>query len=310
MNAAPPGRHRPDSKEAEVIAAVIDRCQLADSEIESITATARASNMSFVDAAVHAGLITSEDVIEATTSVSKSRTMQGTSIIEQVLHRRRGAQSLTVRHPQVVRPGPQLQLAHRPDTERSERLRALRTELLLLTENHGHSSLIAVMSPGSGEGRSQLAAELAIAFSQLGRRTLLVDGDLRKPRQHQLFDAPNDWGLAQALAHQEAPTLFSVEGLPFLTLIPSGALPPNPLELLSGGRLGALLSTWRHNYDFVIIDTPPVSLYSDGLAVATTAGLALLVGQLASTSHSQMKDMIRRLAMTQARILGAVTNQF
>src|SRR5204863_1035561 len=122
--------------------------------------------------------------------------------------------------------------AHALYHERSEQIRLLRTELLLRHEGAG-ANLIAVVSANPGEGRSQLAAELAISCSQLGQPTLLVDADLRRPRQYALFDADNRRGLACALAHGVKPLLQAVEGLPSLALLTSGPSPPNPLELLS-----------------------------------------------------------------------------
>ena len=123
-------------------------------------------------------------------------------------------------------------------------------------------NVVALVSPGRGEGRSQLCAELAIAFAQLGRRTLLVDADLRHPRQHVLFTAENQWGLAQTLALGEAAYLHAVEGLPELAVLTSGTIAPNPLELVSHRRFERLISEMRRQYDFIVIDTPAISLYA------------------------------------------------
>jgi receptor protein-tyrosine kinase len=186
----------------------------------------------------------------------------------------------------------------------------LRTELMLLVEDVRRGNICALLSPGPAEGRSQLCAELAIAFAQLGRRTLLVDADLRHPRQHILFSADNQWGLAQALALGETPYLYSVQGVPELSLLTAGVIPPNPLELVSNRRFERLMDEWRRSYDFVLIDTPPVSQYADALAIATAARRVLVVSRTESTSFSGMKELLRRLAPTQARILGAVLNKF
>jgi protein-tyrosine kinase len=171
-------------------------------------------------------------------------------------------------------------------------------------------NVFALVGPGRSEGRSQLCAELAIAFAQLGRRTLLVDADLRHPRQHALFSAENQWGLAQTLALGEPPYLHAVEGLPDLVVLTCGTIPPNPLELVSHRRFERLITEMRRQYDFIVIDTPAVSLYADALQVATVARRVLVVSRSETTSFSSMKDMLRRLAVTESKILGAVISRF
>jgi receptor protein-tyrosine kinase len=101
-----------------------------------------------------------------------------------------------------------------------------------------------------------------------------------------------------------------VEGLPQLSLLTSGAVPSNPLELLSDGRFEKLLQDWRKSYEFVLLDTPPIRSYADGLAIATLAGRVLLLSRAQQTSFKDTSDMLRRLATTQSRILGAVINHF
>jgi receptor protein-tyrosine kinase len=181
---------------------------------------------------------------------------------------------------------------------------------MLLNDSAQRGNVIALVGPGRGEGRSQLCAELAMAFAQLGRRTLLVDADLRHPRQHVLFTADNQWGLAQTLALGESPFLHAVEGLPELAVLTSGAIPPNPLELVSHQRFERLIVELRRQYDFVVIDTPAVSLYADALQIATVAQRVLMVTRTEATSFQAMKDTLRRLAVTESKILGAVINKF
>lgn len=310
MNAKPsePASHQDDE---EIVAALIKRCQLSHEDVANIHETMRAMGARFADAAVHLGLVTPGDIVDITAELVNRSAKRGASIIERVMMRGRpGSRELKVARLGTVTPGPQLAIAHDPDCERSEQLRTLRTDLLFLGDLRNQANLLAVLSPGAGEGRSQLAAELAIAFSQLGRRTLLVDADLRKPAQHLLFSAPNDWGLGQCLAFGERVSLYDVHGLPFLSMLPAGPALPNPLELLSGNRLGPLIYTWRYHYDFVVIDTPPVSQYADALAMATLARRVLILGRQEVTQYKQMKGMLRRIAMTQSQVLGAVLNKF
>ncbi len=181
---------------------------------------------------------------------------------------------------------------------------------MLLNDSAQRSNVFAFVSPGRYEGRSQLCAELAIAFAQLGRRTLLVDADLRHPRQHVLFSSENQWGLSKALAQGDAPYLNTVEGLPQLTLLTSGPVPNNPLELLSQSRFERLTSSLGNQYDFIVIDTPAVSQCADALQVASVARHVVAVSRAGVTSFQDMKDMLRRLALTDSAILGAVFNKF
>ena len=203
-----------------------------------------------------------------------------------------------------------LVVAHAPYHPRSEQIQSLRTELLLRHEAGPAANIMAVLSPDRGEGRSLLAAELAISFAQLGRPTLLVDADLRKPRQHVLFNAGNEHGLGQALAHDQRPQLLAVSGLPNLSLLTAGTQPRNPLELLSDRGFEILVEDWQQNFQFVVLDTPPVSRYADGLAVATIVGRVLSLSRARHTSYRNAHNMMRRLAATRSRILGAVINHF
>jgi len=182
--------------------------------------------------------------------------------------------------------------------------------LLLRTRNQG-GAIISLLSPCAGEGRSQLAAEIAIAFAQLGRRTLLVDADMRLPRQHVLFDVDNNSGLADALVDTTTKIhLHGIEALPHMALLTSGASPSNPLELLSGIRFEQLALEWRRSFEYVIVDTPPTAESSDAIAVASVAANVLLLSRANVTPFSALKELARKLETTHARTLGAVIGKF
>ncbi|HKY90207.1 MAG TPA: CpsD/CapB family tyrosine-protein kinase, partial [Nevskiaceae bacterium] len=191
----------------------------------------------------------------------------------------------------------------------SEQVRMLRTELLLRAEAET-CNVLAVMSPAAAEGRSRIAAELAVAFSQIGQPTLLVDADLREPRQQELFGAPNEHGLAQALVDGRAPPISAVAGLPCLSVLTAGPRPQNPSELLAEPTFGELLKNWRRRHRHIVIDTPPVSEFADGLSVATYAGRVLLVGRKHHTSMDEMRTLLQRIEATQARVVGSVLCAF
>jgi receptor protein-tyrosine kinase len=196
------------------------------------------------------------------------------------------------------------------DAARAEKIRTLRTELLLRHEDSDAANIFAVLSPCPSEGRSELAAELAISFAQLGQPTLLVDADLRHPTQHKLFETDNTTGLAQALSYGDRPHLRMLEDLPELQLLTAGPLPENPLELLSSRGFEALVGEWRQAFRFVVVDTPPVRGYADGLAVATIVGRVLSLSRAAHTPYRDTHNMMRRLAATRSRVLGSVISHF
>lgn len=210
----------------------------------------------------------------------------------------------------LVQPDERLIMAHDPCDPRCEKIRALRTELLLRRESAERGDVIALLSPCGGEGRSLLAAELAIGFAQTGHPTLLVDADLRRPQQHLLFGAANRHGLAQAIAHGDEPQLQQVHGLPRMSLLTAGEVPGDPLELLSSRRFAALIERWRRDHEFVVLDTAPVGRFSDGLAVARLVGRVLALSRAQHTPRQDMADMLRRLEATRAQILGAVVSHF
>jgi receptor protein-tyrosine kinase len=290
---------------------LITQWRLSPEEVERIRETMHSVHLGFAEAARHIGLVTPEQIVATIEWVRDHNTTRSLSVVEVAIRREKFARSVVVRHAGQVKPGIHLVLARDPDNPRCEQLRALRTELLLLSSTSGNlANVIALLSPCPEEGRSQLAAELAIAFAQLGRCTLLVDADLRRPRQHTLFEADNLWGLAQSLAYGEPLPLHSVEGLPHLSLLTSGPTASNPLELLSDGRFDRLMTQWRNKFDFVVIDTPPLTKYSDALTIATLAGRVLVVNRAQTTTNRDMHDLLRRLASTQARTLGAVLNRF
>ena len=212
--------------------------------------------------------------------------------------------------PPKATPSESLLPAFSPYHRRSEQIRLLRTELLLRHGDPARANLVTVLSAQPGEGRSRLAAELAIAFSQLGQPTLLVDADLRAPSQHVLFNADNSHGLARSLARPGPVPLHAVAGLPSLSLLTAGPTPANPIELLSDRQFENLVDEWSQRYQYVVFDTPAVARYADALAVATITGRVLPVSRAQHTPISDMRELMRRVAATRARVLGAVLNHF
>src|SRR5580693_4874703 len=297
--------HRADKSFAE---ALIAHLALSQEDVARIAEAMRAQRLSFEEAARHLNLATQKDAADVKAWL-RARASGGGSggIFETAVNNLRFATStaLTVRQG-IVKRGSLLQHTNIVGHPRNEQISSLSTDLLLLSDSTQRSKPFAFVSPGRHEGRSQLCAELAIAFAQMGRRVLLVDADLRHPRQHVLFDSDNQWGLSQALAQDSAPYLNTVEGLPQLTLLTSGPVPQNPLELLSQSRFARLTTSLSNQYDFIVIDTPAVSQYPDALQVASLVRQVVAIGRAGITSFKDMKEMLRRLAVANATTLGSV----
>jgi chain length determinant protein tyrosine kinase EpsG len=182
----------------------------------------------------------------------------------------------------------ELVAAYKPFSRQVEDLRALRTQLLLRWFTPD-SKVLTIASPAAREGRSHLVANLAVVFSQLGENTLLIDADLRHPRQHSIFDLQNRSGLSAALMGRAGPeSVERIEHFPSLSVLPSGAVPPNSLELLSRPEFPALIEQLTRRFDVILIDTPAAVLAADAQTIAVRAGGALL---LAREGHTRIKDL-------------------
>lgn len=290
--------------------ALIARGRLTQEGAVRIDEVMRTMGLGFGDAAIQLGLITREEFAEAAQDARDLPPNSPDGIFEGAIHKVSFNRGLPVKYVGMVKAGRSLMLAHDPDSTYAEQIRALRTELLLLNNPSRGGNIFVILSPCKGEGRTQLCSELGIAFSQLGLRTLLVDADLRRPRVHALFEADNIIGLGQALASGGIAQLLGVEKLPHLSVLTAGPSVPNPLELLTNGHFRRQLSDWRKKYSIIIIDTPPITEFADGLAIASFGEQVVIVGRSGSTPHKNMKEMLRRMGGTQSRIVGAVVNSF
>lgn len=192
----------------------------------------------------------------------------------------------------------------------TEHLRSLRSQLMLRWfENDARHAALCLVSPGRGEGRSYIAANLAVLFAQLGKRTLVIDADLRHPRQHRLFGVTGRQGLSGVLAGRlGTETVVDIEAVTGLSLLPAGAPPPNPQELLARGGLPRLLSALRSRFEVILVDTPAFSECADAGTISARAGAALMVtcrdGTLVQDLGSQAESL-REFGVT---VVGAVFN--
>lgn len=204
----------------------------------------------------------------------------------------------------------ELVAAYAPHSKVVEQLRALRSQLMLRWfDAEAQRKALAIVSPGTGEGRSFIAANLAIVFSQLGERTLLIDADLRKPRQHQLFKLGNDSGLSSMLAGRAGPeAVVRVPALRDLSVLAAGPMPPNPQELLGRPGFAELLHTLSADFDIVILDTPPGGEYADAQTIAVRAGAAVLLARENRSLVPEVTQLMRSLQQSGATLVGTVIN--
>jgi chain length determinant protein tyrosine kinase EpsG len=206
--------------------------------------------------------------------------------------------------------GKELVSAREPETEAVEHLRALRSQLMLRWfENDARQAALAIVSPGAGEGRSYIAANLAVLFSQLGKRTLLIDADLRKPRQHRIFGLTGRVGLSTVLSGRAGwEAVNEIKALPDLWVLPAGALPPNPQELLARAGFSKLISALRSSYEVILIDTPAAGSCADAGTIAVRAGAALMLACRDRSSVPRLARLTEDLRQFGVTIVGAVLN--
>ena len=187
----------------------------------------------------------------------------------------------------------------------SEAYRGLRTALLLSSADE--LEVVAITSATAGEGKTATATNLAIVMSQLGRRVLLIDADLRKPRLHEVFGLSNRHGLVNYLVgHEQRQALVAASD--DLVVLPAGPTPPNPSELLSSERMRELLEAARGRFDFVILDTPPTLAVTDSTLLGDRADGVILCVREGSVSRDDARACRDRLRLSGVRILGAVLN--
>ena len=198
---------------------------------------------------------------------------------------------------------------HRPKSQVSEAFRAVRTALYFNTQGKNHS-VIQVTSPTPGDGKSTLASNLAVSIAQSGKRVLLVDADMRRPRQHSTFGISSKVGFATVLSGQSEwrEVMFECEEIEGLTLMPCGAKPYNPAELSSSPQVKVLVEEMREEFDFVIIDTPPLLAVTDPCPIAARVDGVILCIRIKKNVRISAERATEMLANLGAKCLGLVVN--
>jgi len=203
--------------------------------------------------------------------------------------------------------------AYEPFGTQVEALRAVRAELMLRwLDNEPASKALAILSAAHKEGRSFVAANLAVLFAQLGARTLLIDADLRQPCQHRLFGLDNRAGLSAVLSGRAAASeaLERVAPLPGLSVLPAGTLPPSPQDLLARPVFAQLLHQLAAHVDLILLDCPPVAQTADAQTIAVRAGAALIVVRKDSSRLWRVQGVSNSVTQAKCTIVGAVLNDF
>jgi capsular exopolysaccharide synthesis family protein len=192
----------------------------------------------------------------------------------------------------------------------AEAFKSLRTSFLMASPEHAPRHVV-VTSCEALEGKSTVATNLAIAMTQLGRRVVIVDADLRRPRVHKVLNIPNDLGLSSFLSgNASAAEILHDGGIPNLLAVTSGPLPPNPSELLASKALDTFLEKLEElgPFDHVFFDSPPLLQMADAVLLANRMDATILVTREGRTTHQALASGAKRLRQSRARILGAVLN--
>ncbi|MBF2066324.1 MAG: polysaccharide biosynthesis tyrosine autokinase [Calothrix sp. C42_A2020_038] len=167
---------------------------------------------------------------------------------------------------------------------------------------------IVVTSSVSKEGKSEVAANLALAMAQVGRRVLLVDADMRRPVQHHIWNLTNAVGLSNLIVDQHPINAVVKEIMPYLFVLPSGVVPPNPIALLDSKRMTALVSSFTQEYDFVIFDTPPLAGMADATVLSNLVDGTLLVVRPGVIDYGSANAAKEFLNQSGQNVLGMVIN--
>jgi protein-tyrosine kinase len=203
-----------------------------------------------------------------------------------------------------------LTAAFRPDSPEVEALRSLRSELMLRYFNTAPNLSLALVGADDAEGIARTAANLAIVFSQMGLRTLLVDSNLREPQLHKLFGLDNRHpGLSDLVADRVRIQPLGVATLRSLWLLPSGTQAPNPQELLSSRNYRDYMGELSNRFDVTLISTPPMARNRDAQLVAAHAGAALLVAQEHTSRVKDIEALCTSLWGVGVRMLGVALRQ-
>lgn len=262
---------------------------LSAEQVERVLAHQRETGLKFGEAAVALGFARREDVLWALSQQFQYPYAES----KQQLH-------------------PDLVVAADPFSVEAEAFRDMRSHIIMsVLDGTPSRRALAVVSPNSGDGKSHFAANLAFTFGQLGVRTLLVDADMRTPRQHEIYRTSGTSGLSGILVGRiESSVMRPIDDLPSLYMLPVGIVPPNPLELVQRPTFDLLLKELHSKFDYIIVDTPAMTHGSDAKVIAGKCGSALVVARRGTSRMQQLSASIASVKKTGAYFAGVVMNEY
>ncbi len=192
-----------------------------------------------------------------------------------------------------------------------EAYKIARTNIIFSVAGSGESEckVIAITSASPGEGKTTTCLNLAITFAQTGAKTLIIDADLRKPRIHQYLGVVKTNGLSTVLSNQksfDSVVFRNIRG--GLDCLASGSIPPNPAELLASDAMVNLIKELKKEYEYIFIDTPPVTIVTDAVALSSNLHGVVVVVREGMTSHENIENAITLMKIAKAKILGFFVN--
>lgn len=202
-----------------------------------------------------------------------------------------------------------LYVHEKPKSTISEKFRGIRSNIMFSNaENEIGSLLVTSEKPVSG--KSTISANIAVTYAQAGYKTLIIDGDMRKPTQHYIFDLPNNSGLSNLIinkaTYSDSIKVTNVDNLAILT---AGPTPPNPSELIASSKFETIFNELSDHYDFIVIDTPPVNTVTDAQVYAQTVKNCVLVIDAEKNNKIEVKKAKDLLNKADGKLLGAVLNK-
>jgi len=279
-----------DLADRSIGAIIAETRNLTAEQVEQVLNYQRDKGIRFGEAAIALGFASADDVLFA---------------LAQQFHYPYAAEDQRKASPELV-------TLNQPFSVQAESFRAIRSQIMMRLFNEGQDRrAIAVVSPDSYDGKTFFAANLAVALAQLGGRTLLVDADMRGPRQHQVFGLDNSAGLSGILSGRAATKVIQqVPGVPSLFVLPVGPTPPNPVELLERPAFALLIRELLSKFDHVIVDTSAAIYGSDSAVIAARCGAALIVARKDKSQVVSLQDLAANLSESPAKLAGVIINEY
>lgn len=263
---------------------------LTAEEVERVLQYQRERGMRFGEAAIALGLASEEDVLQA---------------LAKQFHYPYATTENSRKNPELV-------TLNEPFSAQAEAFRAVRSQVTMRAfSDLNVRNALAVISADQGDGKTYFAANLAVSLAQLGGRTLLIDADLRGPRQHEVFGLANNAGLSTILSGRaESEVFLQINGVPSLFVLPAGPTPPNPLELVERPAFGLLMRELCKKFDHVIVDTPASVLGADASVIGTRCGAGLLIARKNASRIGGLQDLLASITDTRVKLTGVVMNEY